>query len=164
MFICLLDGLKNDFGGRWSDFSRCWTAKRNNFLHPVQRKKRLGWSSLSDDLCMRMALRNHIWRSEHLKMLLCWSRLIVVSWSRKTISKFFLHSGHSKRRFGRSRGSDVLSGDVSWCRKPMRTHFLHPGHLKKLLGRSCLGDVGEWPWYLIIWLSDALKNDFGEVV
>jgi hypothetical protein len=53
---------------------------------------------------------------------------------------------------------------VSWCRKPMRNHFLHPGHRKKLLGRSCLSDVGEWPWYLIIWLLDALRNDFSEIV
>jgi hypothetical protein len=45
----------------------------------------LGWSRLSNALCMRMALRNHNRYSERLEMRLSWSRWIDISWCRKVI-------------------------------------------------------------------------------
>jgi hypothetical protein len=38
------------------------------------------------------------------------------------------------------------------------------GIVKMRFGRRRLSDVlrTEWPWELIMWLLDVLKNDFGE--
>jgi hypothetical protein len=94
-----------------------------------------------------MALTTHILPSERVTIQLCWLRWKDISWSRKAIWKHFLNSGHWKKLFGRSRGSDVLDrlkaqrpiicplwwirwSDVSRLRKALRNHSLHPGHRK----------------------------------
>jgi hypothetical protein len=143
---------------------------RTHFLHPGYRKKRLGTTRLRNGFSRRMALRTHNLPSELLKLQLWWGR-----WSVFTMTKghtnAFLHSGHSRMGFWRSRGSDVLStrmaseviiclqkrlgwkrwSNVSMCRKAMRFYFLHPVHRKKRQAWSRLSNI------LSTWM--ALKND-----
>jgi hypothetical protein len=64
---------KRIWWSRWSDVSRCQKDMQNNFLHPVNLKKRLGRSCLSDVLSRRMALRTHNLSSGSFKKLLWWS-------------------------------------------------------------------------------------------
>jgi hypothetical protein len=117
-----------------------------------------------------------------------WSRLSDVSWCRKAIRTHFIHSGHSKKRFGRFRRSDILSirmglanhskpsgrinkrrclilfSYVSICRKAILTHFLYPGYLKKRLWQARLSDVlTRRTGQLIICLLKVLKNYVGEI-
>jgi hypothetical protein len=137
---------------------------RNHFVYPRHRKKRLGRYCFSDVLRWRMALRIHNLPSEPLKMQLWWCRWSYVSWSRKINRSHFLDSGHSKKRFGRSCGSDVISrrmalrthtsssgrlkkrfwwirwNDVSRCRKDMPKNFLASCASKKRLGLSRLNE------------------------
>jgi hypothetical protein len=135
-----------------------------------------------------MTLRSKNLPSERLKWLLMWCRLSDVSWCRKAIRTHFIHSWHSRKRFGRFRRSDILSRGmglathnqpsgrlnkrrclirfryVSICRKAILTHFLHPGYLKKRLWQSHLSNVlTRRTGQLIISLLNILKNDFGEV-
>jgi hypothetical protein len=107
-------------------------------------------------------LRTHNLPSERLKMRLSWCRWSDVSKYRNAIRTHFRNFGHSKKRFGRSRGGVDLSrlmalktnslhsrrlkkilwwsrrSDVWICGKVMRTHFLLPGHRKQRLGEICL--------------------------
>jgi hypothetical protein len=88
--------------------------------------------------------------SEPFKIRLWWCRWNNDSWCRKAIRTHFLKFGDWKKRFGRIRGSDVLTRrmdlrthnlpskrfekqlwwircmNVSKWRKAIRTHFLHP--------------------------------------
>jgi hypothetical protein len=89
-----------------SDVSRFRNTMLTHFLHPGHRRKRLGRCRLSDDLIRLMVLWTHNLPSERLKMRLRWYPWSDASLCRKVIPTHFVHSGHSKKRFGRS---DVLS-------------------------------------------------------
>jgi hypothetical protein len=132
------DGLKLRLRRCWIDVSKSRKATRNNFLHPVHRKKRLGRSRLRDDLSRRIALWNHNLHSEHFKKRLWWSRWRKVSRCRKAKRTHFLLRGHQKKRLGRSRFGDVLSR-----RMGLRSHNLLYGRLKKRLWSSRWSDVSR---------------------
>jgi hypothetical protein len=115
---------------RWSNVSWCQKAIRRYFLHSVHSKKRFRKSRESDVLSRQMAERTHNLPSERVKNQLCWLRWSDISWFRKDIWKHFLNSGHWKKRFEGSRGSDVLIR-----RMAKRPH--------KLPSRSLKNDFGE---------------------
>jgi hypothetical protein len=120
--------LKNEFGGRWSDVSRCRKDMRIHFLHPVYRKNRLGRSCLSDDLSRRMALRTHNLPSGRLKKRNCWSRWSDVWRCRKAMRNHFLHYRYRKKATWTKLHKDALSR-----RMTLRTHNLPSGRLKNQL-------------------------------
>jgi hypothetical protein len=79
-------------------------------------------------------------------MRLWWYRISDDSWCWNSTRSHLLHSGHSKKRFGRIRGSDDLSR-----RKALRNHNLHSGRfntncgrLKRTLCWSPWSDVSTW--------------------
>jgi hypothetical protein len=126
--MCLLEVLKNHFGGRLSDVTRCRKPIRTHFLHLDQRKKRLRRSSLSDVLRRRMALRTYNLPAERLKMPYWWCRWSVFSWRREAFRKHVLHSGRPKSRFWRNGWSE-------WCRNLISTSWTSL--------KTTFGEVGE---------------------
>jgi hypothetical protein len=116
----------------WSrnDVSRGLKGMRNHFLHPGHLKS--GWDEIAfDDLNRRMALRNNILPFERLKMRLRWCRWSDISWFLKAIPTHFVHSGHSKKRLGRSPGSDVLSRRIA-----LRSNNVPSWRLKNYFGED----------------------------
>jgi hypothetical protein len=138
LIICLLKVLKFTSAEFDGDVSTNRKAMRNHFLHSGHRKKKRQAKSLKWSLSRRMVLRIRNLLSERLKIRLCWCRWSNVSWCQNAIQMLFIHSGHSKKRFGPSRESDVLNRRIA-----VRTHNLPFRSLKKHPSWSRWSDVSR---------------------
>jgi hypothetical protein len=155
-----------------------WKVQTTSCSASRESKKETWMKSLKRRFMYANGLRYHNRGSERLKMLLCWRLWINFSWCRKAIWTRFLRSGHSKTRFGRSRGSEILSrrmtlridnlpsgrlkkrfwiswlSDASLCRKGIRRKFLHHKHWEIWLGWSRLSYVSSMR------MAQRTHNDF----
>jgi hypothetical protein len=103
--MCLRDVLKNNFGEVDEPMFQSDEIPCELILCMLSIEKG-DLKSLKCYFNRRMALTTNILPSELLKMQLMWCRWSNLSWCRKAIRSHFLHSVQSKKRIGRSRGSD----------------------------------------------------------